>query len=312
MALQCFLCKTCSDIVADPERGEIICSNCGAVLSNRNENDNINFNIDNDRQYSLFQSDENKTDFRRNRAQISTLMLARANRQISDTVMGSTYRDVGVGKLNSDRRQSIRRLKTWDYRIQPCSNKNLKVAFAELDKLRDKLGLTSAVVENTAFIYRKALEKKLIRGRSIEAILAACVCISCKELGILKSINEVAEAASIKRKVLAKSYRLLKFRLDIEIPLADPIKCIAKVANKAEVEERTKRKGIEIINYIVQRQISALKDPMGLAAAILYISSLRTGNYKTQHDIALAAGVTEVTLRNRYKEITEKLSSCMF
>ncbi|MFL6434835.1 MAG: transcription initiation factor IIB, partial [Nitrososphaeraceae archaeon] len=87
----------------------------------------------------------------------------------------------------------------------------------------------------------------------------------------------------------------------------DQIKCIARVANKANLTEKTKRQAIRIMDEITQMQISAGKNPMGLAATILYLSCLKTGENKTQTDISQAAGVTEVTLRNRFKELKKKL-----
>ncbi|MFL6398499.1 MAG: transcription initiation factor IIB, partial [Nitrososphaeraceae archaeon] len=102
-------------------------------------------------------------------------------------------------------------------------------------------------------------------------------------------------------------YRLLLIELDIKVPLVDQIKCIARVANKANLTEKTKRQAIRIMDEITQMQISAGKNPMGLAATILYLSCLKTGENKTQTDISQAAGVTEVTLRNRFKELKKKL-----
>ncbi|MFL6320919.1 MAG: transcription initiation factor IIB, partial [Nitrososphaeraceae archaeon] len=123
-------------------------------------------------------------------------------------------------------------------------------------------------------------------------------------------------ASNIKRKHLAKAYRLLLIELDIKVPLVDQIKCIAKVANKANLSEKTKRQAISIINEVRRKDneisYSAGKNPMGLAATILYLSCLKTGENKTQLDIAQAAGVTEVTLRNRYKDLKSRLgfSNC--
>ena len=104
-------------------------------------------------------------------------------------------------------------------------------------------------------------------------------------------------------------YRLLHIELDVKVPLVDQIKCIAKVANKANLSEKTKRQAIIIMHEVTKKQVSAGKNPMGFAATILYLSCLKTGENKTQSDMAEAAGVTEVTLRNRCKELRSKLSN---
>ena len=163
------------------------------------------------------------------------------------------------------------------------------------------------MVEKAAYLYRKAHERKLSRGRLVSALVAASVHIACREMSTTRTLKDIAAASNIKRKQLAKAYSLLHIELDIKVPLADQTKCIAKVANKAGLSERTKRHAIRIMDEIRETQISAGKNPMALAATILYFSCLKTGENKTQVDIAQAAGVTEVTLRNRYKELKSKL-----
>jgi transcription initiation factor TFIIB len=122
-----------------------------------------------------------------------------------------------------------------------------------------------------------------------------------------RTLKDIAAAANINRKHLAKTYRILLIELDVKVPLVDQIKCIAKVANKANLTEKTKRQAIRIMDEVTEKQISAGKNPMGIAATILYISCLKTCENKTQTDIARASGVTEVTIRNRFKELKSKL-----
>ena len=134
----------------------------------------------------------------------------------------------------------------------------------------------------------------------------AALYIACRELGIPKTLKEIAGANNIKRKALAKSYRLLISELNIKIPIVDPTKCIVKVANKVNLNEKTKRNAVDIIYQLNKKGISAGKDPMGVAATVLYLACLNTGEKRTQTDIAQAAGITVVTLRNRYRD-TKKL-----
>ena len=98
-------------------------------------------------------------------------------------------------------------------------------------------------------------------------------------------------------------YRLMFFELDVKIPIVDPLKCIAKISNKINLSEKTKRQAINIMNDVTKKEISAGKDPMGIAATGLYLSCLKTGENRSQIDIANAAGVTEVTVRNRFKDL---------
>ena len=182
------------------------------------------------------------------------------------------------------------------------------IAFQKLGKLKDKLGLPDAVVEKAAYIYRKAQQRGLVRGRTIDSILGAAVYAACRELGVPRTLNEVAQASSIREKRISKAYRIMSFELGISIPMLDPMKCIVKVANKISLNEKTTRRAMSIMSQVTEKEISAGKDPMGLAATVIYMCCLGSGENKSQIDIAKAAGVTEVTVRNRFKDLKEKLS----
>jgi transcription initiation factor TFIIB len=137
--------------------------------------------------------------------------------------------------------------------------------------------------------------------------LAAVIYIACRELGIPRTLKDIAAASNVKRKDIARNYRMLLSELDLKVPNADPMKCITKVANKSDLSEITKRQAIGIMKEIIEKEISAGKDPMGFAATVVYISCLKTGEDRTQTQIAHAAGVTDVTLRNRFKELKNQL-----
>jgi len=163
-------------------------------------------------------------------------------------------------------------------------------------------------MEKTAYVYRKAQEKKLIRGRSSSSMLAAAIYTVCREMGASRTLRNVADATDVKRKDISRSYRLLVLELDLKVPLVDPMKCIAKIANEAKLSEKTKRMAMDTMNDIIGKEISAGKLPMGLAATVLYMACLANNESKTQKDIADAAGVTEVTIRNRFKDLKTRLA----
>jgi transcription initiation factor TFIIB len=225
------------------------------------------------------------------------------------TIIGKADKDASGRQLESSMRATFGRLRAWDFRSQAHSptDRNLRQAFSELDRLRDKLSLSDAVVEKTAYIYRKAQEKGLVRGRTISATVGAAVYIACREAGTSRTLKDIAEIGNIKRKDLARIYRLVVIELNLKIPQIDPMKCITRVASKAALSERTKRAATALMKDVIKNGISAGKDPMGLAASVLYMSCLQTGESRTQTDIAEAAGVTEVTVRNRYKNLKSQL-----
>jgi transcription initiation factor TFIIB len=225
------------------------------------------------------------------------------------TLIGKADKDASGRMLDAAMRTTMERLRTWDYRTQIHSptDRNLKTAFGQLDKLRDKLALPNSAIEKAAYIYRKAQERGMVRGRTIRSVLAATSYIVCREMGISRTLKDIAIAADVRPKDLSRTYRLLVFELDLKVPTIDPMKAIARIANKAELKEITKRQAINIMYEVIKRELSAGKDPMGLAASVLYLASHMTRDYTTQIDIAEAAAVTEVTLRNRSRDLRNKL-----
>jgi transcription initiation factor TFIIB len=236
----------------------------------------------------------------------SPTSLTRHDKGLS-TVISPTNRDATGRPLSSSMKSTITRLRIWDNRSQSqkSTNRNLIQALNELDRLKDKLAVSSSVVEKAAYIYRKAIDKKLVRGRSISGLIAASLYAACRDAEIPRTLNDVAEAGNIKRKEIARCYRLLHQELELKIPVVDSIQCIARISSKLRVAEKTKRDAAKIIKETQERKESAGKDPMGLAAAALYLSCIQNGESVTQKDIADASGVTEVTIRNRYKGLKD-------
>ena len=294
-SIVCSICNKDQVVITDPESAEIICSACGAVMLERIQEDRPEW-----RAFNL----EETNDKSRTGTPIS---LARHDMGLS-TIIGRINKDSSGNKIDSQTLSTMKRLRTWDLRTQTSDDRSRQQAFSELHVLKDKLALPDAIVEKSAYIYRKAQEIGLIRGRTISATIGSAVYIACRELQIPKSLREIAVASNIKRRVLSRSYRILTSELDIKIPIIDPIKCIVKVGNKASLNEKTKRQAIDVMNKITKSEISAGKNPMGLAATVLYIACLKTGVNIRQADIAYAAGISEVTLRNRIKDLKERFN----
>jgi len=292
----CLICKN-NHIITDSESGEVICSSCGTVISDRNQEIS--------RPEWRFYSAEQEND--RSRTGIP-ITLAKADMGLA-TLIGKDDRDASGHLLDGAMRNRMQRLRTWDLRTRnhTASDKNLLQAFSKLDVLKDKLALSDAVVEKIAYIYRKVQHRGLIRGRTISGLIAAAIYAGCREMETPWTLKDIAAASNVKRKDIARNYRMLLFELNLKVPNADPIKCIVKVANRANLTENTKREAIAIMKDVAKKEISAGKDPMGLAATVLYLSCLRTGEETTQTQIAQASGVTEVTVRNRLKDLKRKL-----
>jgi transcription initiation factor TFIIB len=298
-SLTCSICYNDSTLITDQESGEIVCSSCGQVIS-----DTIQQSLEGATTWGSSKiGNDNK-----NRAVGMPISAARHDMGLA-TLIGKANKDASGRMLDTAMRTTMERLRTWDYRTQihTPTDRNLKSAFSQLDNLKDKLALPNSVVEKAAYIYRKAQERGMVRGRTIRSVLAATSYIVCREMGISRTLKDIAMAADVRPKDLSRTYRLLVFELDLKVPIIDPMKAIARIANKAELKETTKRQAINIMYEVTKRELSAGKDPMGLAASVLYLASHMTRDYTTQIEIAEAAAVTEVTLRNRSKDLRDKL-----
>jgi len=279
-------------VITDPERGEIICSNCGHVMV-----DKIQETM---QEWRAF----NYTDKGNSRSRMGTTSsLARHDMGLY-TIIGQTNRDASGHNLTAPVLSTISRLRVWDNRTQldpssySPSHRNFQTTFNNLARSKDKLGLSYAIIEKTAYIYRKAHKRGLIRGRSMQALLAACVYIACREMENPRTLRDLATIMNIKRKDITRSFRMLVLELDFKIPLIDPMKCIIRISNNLDLSEKTKRKAMRMMDNVIRSRISAGKNPMGLAASILYLSCLLNGDQKNQTAFAQAAGVTELTIRN--------------
>lgn len=294
---KCPACKNSSIAITDIESGEIICSKCGIVISERIE--------ETSREWHIFSPEEinNKT---RTGAPNS---LARHDRGLY-TVIGQSNRDAAGTRIDSVMHSRMQRIRKWDYKTQfvTAQERSLRQAFVELDVLKDKLQLSNAAVEKTAYLYRKAQQKRFIRGRTISGMLSAAAYIACRETGVPRTLKEIASVTNNKVKEISRDYRLLYFKLDLKIPNVDPMKCISKIASKVGLSEITKYHAAKMLNNIIAEEKSAGKDPMGLAATVLYLAGIKNHENVTQGFIAKTAGITEVTLRNVMKDLKKHQS----
>ena len=292
-------CPSCGDkkMVTDQNTGELFCGKCGFVV-----NDKIS---DTGAEWRSFANDET------NRARVGAGTSLTMHDMGLSTIIGTQNKDSTGKPLTSAMKSSIERLRTWDSRTQAHSSaeRNLRQALNEMDKLKDKLALTDAVIEKAAYIYRKAMEKKLVRGRSIQGLVAACLYASCRNTETPRTLDDIAKGINIRRKDVARCYRLIYRELELKMPVVDPVKGVSRIASIAKLTEKSKRKAIVILERAKILGIVAGKDPMGIAAAALYLACISTGEVKSQKDISIASGVTEVTIRNRCAGLRKMIQS---
>lgn len=292
--LTCNNCNT-SRLVSDDVNGEIACSSCGCVISEYSE--------DRGKEQGVVSEG---IDNRRTGAGLSLKMHDKG----LYTIIGVQNKD-SVGKpLSSNTVQVFNRLRKWDNRsqIKNTADRSLRSALNDLGNVQLKLGLSDAIIERASLFYRKASEKNLIRGRTVKGITGACLYAACRDLEHTRTLKEIAQHLGIGRKDLARSYRLLFRELGFVVSIADPVKSIGKIASKIGVKEKTIRKAMYVLDLAQDARIVAGKNPEIIAATAIYAACMLTGENKSQHEIAIAANTSTVSIRNRISEFREKLN----
>ena len=282
-------CPSCTKtkMILDEDKGELFCGFCGYVTPEQVVQDGPEW-----RSFSADGGD---------RSRVGAGTSITMHDMGLSTVIRTQNKDATGKPLDSSMKKSINRLRTWDSRSQAHTSveRNLRQALSEMDKLQDKISLPSSVIEKAAYIYRKAIEKKLVKGRSIQGLVAACVYAACRNTETPRTLEDIASGINIRRKDVARCYRLIFRELDLKIPVPDPANGVSRIASIVGLGEKTKRMAIKLLNKAKKIGMVAGKDPMGIAAAALYLSCISTGGNKTQKEISIASGVTEVTIRNR-------------
>jgi transcription initiation factor TFIIB len=286
-------CPECGSInlIFKDERGEIICKDCGLVIEEKM--------IDFGQEWREFDSD-------------SAGKKARTGAPITSTKFdGGLGTNIGTGsdifKLEGKQRSKYMRLQKWQYRISTAIERNLKLALAELKRVSSYLKLPNSVVEDSSDIYRQAVQRGLVRGRSMESVVAGALYAACRRHEIPRTLDEISEASGIDKKEIGRTYRFVTRELQIRILPSNPIDYIPRFSSALKLSAETQSNSVEILEKAQEAELTSGRGPTGIAAASLYVAALMNNEKRTQREVADVAGVTEVTIRNRYKELTKKL-----
>ncbi len=178
---------------------------------------------------------------------------------------------------------------------------------SEISQVSGVVNLPRNVTETAAVIYRRAVQSQLIRGRTIQSVAAACVYMACRQCHVTRSLDEVASAAGMAKKDAARTYRFLLRELGSQVPRMDPEGYISMIVNKLVLAGETERLAKLILARASEMKLTNGRGPQGIAAVCVYISCQLTNDRRTQGEIAREAQITEVTIRNRYKELIQRM-----
>ncbi len=277
-------CKT-YPVITDSNRGEVFCGGCGLVLVQ---------NLDDMSHENHSYSSE---DFMKNARTGPATSLTMFDKGLS-TVIG-TNRDSTGTSLSSKTKFDFKRLRTWDQRSKSKTTSSLSKAFTLLHGMKTKIGVSNNVVENAAYIYRKAVNAKLTRGRTMSSLIAASLYASCRQNNIPRTLDDVALAGNVERRILSRDLRTLIKKLSLNLNQYDTASFIVKISNNMNLGEKTKRDAFEILKKCEDKGITAGKHPVAQAAASLYIACIVNGEKISQKKFSNESGVSDVTIRNR-------------
>ncbi len=273
------------------EKGEVICRDCGLVIEDKM--------VDFDQEWREFDSE------------------AAARKRRTGAPMTYTQFDQGLGtdvgrkadlyKFGGKAKNKFFRLRKWQQRISTAIERNLKLALSELKRVSSFLRLPSSVEEEASRIYTLAVQKGLVRGRSMESVVSGALYAACRRHDVPRTLDELSEASNIEKKEIGRTYRFITRELGIKILPSNPADYIARFASALKLTAETQSRSVEIIEEAQAVELTSGRGPTGIAAAALYVAALINGEKRTQREVADVAGVTEVTIRNRYKELLDKL-----
>jgi transcription initiation factor TFIIB len=299
------LCPECKspNLMRDYDTAEVVCMDCGLVLAAKI--------VDRGPEWRAFDDEQ-----RAKRTRVGTPLTYAIHDKGLSTMIDWHDRDIYGKSLSPGMKAQVYRLRKWHRRIRVsgATERNLAFALDEITKIANNLNLPKNILETTSVIYRKAVKKRLVRGRSIKGVTAAAIYLACRQCELPRTLEEIAQASSVNKKAkkeakkeVGRSYRLLIKELDYSILPIKPGQYVTKLSHQLTYEGKVEEITHKILAAAKEIKLTSGRAPTSIAAAAGYIASVLTGERKTQREIADIYQVTEVTVRNRYKELVERL-----
>lgn len=273
------------------EKGEVVCNNCGLVI------------------------EEKIFDFGQEWREMDQEQAAKKRR--TGAPLSYTHADKGLGtsignksdiyQLKKANKDKYFRLRKWQNNVASAIERNLQIALAEIQRLISVLQLSKTIEEEASRIYTLAAQRGIVKGRSTETIVAAVIYIVCRNFEVPKTLDDIQTTTGIDKKEIGRNYRYVVREMNLRVTQSDPVNYISRYVSNLALSQKTHTTAIKLLEKAQRLEITSGKNPLGLAAAAIYAASKLNEEKRTQNEIASAVGVTEVTLRNRYKDFVESL-----
>ena len=288
-------CPVCGNrLIGDSEKGEQVCPTCGYVTLAP---------ADSGPEWKAMDlEDKNK------RVRVGAPTTLALHDFGLTTEIGRTMRDSHGKYLDPAMRATVEKMRKWQSRSRTINSeeRGLSNVLSKISELCDALNLPDNVAETAAQIYRTSAKKKVAKSKSILGMTAATVYLACRKCGVSRTLKEVARASGMEKGSVARYFRLVLKDVEKEyVPPPSVEKYISKLVNIAKIDPRVEHLALTLSRKTSDSRISSGKAPAGLAAAYVYLSSVMVGEHLPQREVAEFAEVTEVTVRNRCREILD-------
>ncbi len=292
-------CPSCgsSDIIFDNERGENVCNSCGLIIE-----ENM---ADEGPEWRAFDADQRSARARTG----APIKYMKPNKGLV-TEIDMYNKDIRGTRLSSKRQAQLYRMRKWHRRasIASSSERNYLVALPELNRVASYLGLPDNIREQTALLYRQCVKNNLIRGRPIETVVNAALYATCRSAGMPRTLDEISQISNVSKKEIGRTYRIIAHELNLKIPLTDPSSYVPRYVAALKLSGGAQEKAMALLKQAMKKGLISGRSPTGVSAAAVYIAGALVGERRTQKEVADVAGVTEVTIRNRYRELKQELA----
>lgn len=279
------ICPECSGMIQIfEERGETVCMQCGLIIFERG----IDLSHSGIRAYTKQEKDKKE----RTGCPISILMP-----------------DIGLSTIIERKKiknPDLRRAAKWNTHMS-WEKRNMLIAITELKRIGSNLNFPERVKKAAVRLYKEVFKRKLLRGRSINGMIAACSYFVCKEEKVPITLQEILDEASINSNIVKKCYKILVRELNLKSPNIDPISLIPRYCADLGLSIEEEKESIKVLQNFIRKNSTCGKDPKGLCAGAIYLVTKLKNRKISQKEISLIIGVTEVTLRSRYKELLKNL-----
>ena len=286
-------CDT-TKVIIDEQNGETVCINCGSVVEEKLDSQNENHSYNNPEEFMSQTRTGPKNSL--------TMYDKGMNTVISN-------KDSNGRSLTAFNKSRFHRLRLQDNRskMKKSSQRTLSKSLIFLNGMKEKLGIPEMVVEQAAYLYRKAMDAELTQGRHANSLMGAALYVSCRQTSTPRSLTDIARVGNMTKKVLQKTVRTLIQRLDPAMPQYDLSSFVTRLSNNMGFDEKTKRFALKVLDETQSKGVADGKHPVGQAAAALYLASMINGYSVSQKKWANMSGVSAVTLRARVDTIRKTL-----